>query len=213
MQIREFTESDRAELHALAPIVGEGSPTASLWGHPESEAAIYLDPYLDHEPESVFVAVDDDGRITGYLVGAVNSATFPSEEARMTEAIRRYRLVLRRGPALFFARAVADTVAARLRRRELAGEYTDPAYPAHLHINLAPAARGTGAADALIHRFLDHARTSGAPGCYLQTLTENTRAVAFFTRVGFAPVDRPAEVPGLRYQGRRVHQQTMVRSC
>ncbi|APE34147.1 GNAT family N-acetyltransferase [Nocardia mangyaensis] len=211
MEIREFAESDRTELRALAQIAGEGSPTASLWGHPESEAAIYLDPYLDREPESVFVSVEE-GKLTGFLVGTVDSAKFPSEEARMTDAIRRYRLGVRRGPALFFARAMADTVAAKLRRHETAGEYDDPDYPAHLHINLAPAARGTGAAEALVHRFLDHARTAGAPGCYLQTLTENTRAVRFFTRVGFTLLGAPTDVPGLRYQGRRVHQQTMVQS-
>lgn len=65
--------------------------------------------------------------------------------------------------------AMADTVATKLRRHETAGEYTDPDYPAHLHINVAPAARGTGAAEALVHRFLDHAGTAGAPGCYLQS--------------------------------------------
>ncbi|MGW4633143.1 GNAT family N-acetyltransferase [Nocardia sp. NPDC004415] len=212
MEIRGFTEQDRIELRELAVLAGSGSPTESLWGHPESEAAVYLDPYLDREPESVFVAVAD-GKLTGYLVGSVDSANFPSEEERMTEAIRRYRLVLRRGPALFFARAVADTLASRLRRRELAGDFTDPGYPAHLHINVAPAARGTGAAEALVHRFLDHAGAAGAPGCYLQTLTENTRAVRFFTRLGFTPTGTPADVPGLRYRGERVHQQTMTRAC
>ncbi|WP_336086903.1 GNAT family N-acetyltransferase [Nocardia sp. SSK8] len=212
MEIRRFTEQDRTELRALATIAGAGSPTESLWGHPESEAAIYLDPYLDLEPESVFVSVED-GALTGYLVGAVDSARFPSEEERMTEAIRHHRLFLRRGPAAFFARAIADTLASRVRRHAMAGDYTDPAYPAHLHINVAPAARGTGAAEGLVGHFLDHVRAAGAPGCHLQTLTENTRAVRFFTRVGFTPVGEPADVPGLRYQGRRVHQQTMVQAC
>lgn len=211
MEIRGYEESDRTELQALARVAGAGSPTESLWGHPESEAAIYLDPYLDLEPESVFVAVQD-GKLTGYLVGSVDSAKFPSEEERMTDAIRRYRLTFRRGPARFFARAIADTVLAKLRRHPTAGDFTDPRYPAHLHINVAAPARGTGAADTLVHRFLDHARTAGAPGCHLQTLTENTRAVHFFTRLGFTPVAPPADVPGLRYQGARVHQQTMVQA-
>ncbi|WP_278265993.1 GNAT family N-acetyltransferase [Nocardia sp. AG03] len=213
MEIRGFTEQDRTDLTKLAELAGSGSPTESLWGHPESEAAVYLTPYLDREPESVFVSVDDDGALTGYLVGAVDSARFPSEEERMTDAIRRYRLALRRGPALFFARAIADTITSRLRRHDMAGDYTAPDFPAHLHINVTPAARGTGAAEALVHRFLDHARDAGAPGCHLQTLTENTRAVRFFTRLGFTPTGAPADVPGLRYQGRRVHQQTMTRAC
>ncbi|MFF2088148.1 GNAT family N-acetyltransferase [Nocardia sp. NPDC058176] len=211
MEIRRYADSDRAELHALAQIAGQGSPTASLWGHPESEAAIYLDPYLDLEPESVFVSVTD-GKLTGYLVGAVDSAKFPSEEERMTDAIRRFRLFRHRGPLRFFARAMADTLVTKLRRHDTAGDFTDPRYPAHLHMNVAPAARGTGAADALIRHFLDHARTAGAPGCHLQTLTENTRAVHFFTRLGFTPEGHPVDVPGLRYEGHRVHQLTMVQA-
>src|SRR5690606_4219049 len=83
VEIRGFTEQDRTELTKLAVLAGSGSPTESLWGHPESEAAIYLTPYLDREPESVFVSLDDDGALTGYLVGAVDSARFPSEEERM----------------------------------------------------------------------------------------------------------------------------------
>ena len=43
-EIRTFAEDDRAELRELFTRAGEGAPTASLWGHEESEAAIYLDP-------------------------------------------------------------------------------------------------------------------------------------------------------------------------
>jgi hypothetical protein len=50
----------------------------------------------------------------------------------------------------------------------------------------------------------------GSPGCHLQTLRENTRAVRFFERMGFAKHGPSALVPGLRDGGKRVHQQTMV---
>lgn len=210
MEIRGFTEADRAELKTLAIDVGEGSPTASLWGHTESEIAVYLEPYMDHAPQSLFVAVDD-GRLVGYLAGCVDTTAFPSEEARMDAAIRKYRLILRRKPAAFFARATVDTLSAKLRRQPTAGELDDPRWPSHLHIDLAPRARGTGAADALMRHFLDHLASAGSPGCYLQTLVENTRATRFFERMGFTPHGSPTLVPGLRYEGKRVHQLTMVR--
>lgn len=50
-----------------------------------------------------------------------------------------------------------------------------------------------------------------AAGCYLQTTAENTGAVAFFERMGFVRHGPNPVVPGLRYGGRRPHQQTMVR--
>lgn len=205
--IRTYRETDRAELRALFARAGEGSPTESLWGHPESEAAIYLDPYLELLPDSVFLA-EADGALVGYLTGCPDSTAFPSESSRMEDAIRRYRLVTRRGPAAFFARSIADLLLAKLRRQPTAGDFTDPRWPAHLHINVAPEARGTGAAEGLMRAWLDQL---GPTGCHLQTLRENVRATSFFTRMGFTAHGPTPLVPGLRHDGRRVHQLTMVR--
>ncbi|WP_436776594.1 GNAT family N-acetyltransferase [Yinghuangia sp. YIM S09857] len=209
--VRTFADADRTALRELAPRVGEGSPSGSLWGHPESEAAMYLDPYADLLPDSLWLAFLD-GALVGYLAGCPDSAEFPSESRRMDRAIREHRLFLRARPVAFFARAVADAGWSALRRRPTAGDFADPAWPAHLHINLAPEARGTGAAQELMTRWLQQLRTAGSPGCHLQTLVENTRAVRFFRRMGFTPYGPQPMVPGLRHEGRRVHQLTMVQS-
>lgn len=209
MEIRAFAETDRAELRGLFGRAGEGAPTASLWGHEESEAAVYLDPYMDLEPRSLFVAVAD-GALVGYLAGCLDSSTFPDESERMKKAIRTHRLVLRPGPAAFFARSLVDMAWAALRREPTAGDFGDARWPAHLHINVAPRTRGTGAADGLMERWLDRLKETGSPGCHLQTLVENTRAVRFFERMGFAGYGPTPLVPGIRYGGRRFHQQTMV---
>ncbi|WP_280294856.1 GNAT family N-acetyltransferase [Nocardia abscessus] len=210
MEIRGFTEGDRAALRALFVRAGAGSPTESLWGHPESEAAIYLEPYMDLEPESLFVA-ESEGELVGYLTGCVDSAAFPSESERIEQAIRRYRLIFRRRSAGFFARSIADTAGAAIRRAPTAGDFRDERRPSHLHINVAPQARGTGAADRLMVRWFERLAQAGSPGCHLQTLVENVRAVRFFERMGFTAHGTEPLVPGLRYRGRRVHQRTMVR--
>ncbi|WP_280435165.1 GNAT family N-acetyltransferase [Nocardia carnea] len=212
MRIRTFQEQDRPALRKLAVRAGQGSPTESLWGHPESEAQIYLEPYMDHEPESLFLA-ESDSELLGYLTGCVDTDAFPSEDRRIAEAVKAHRLILRRGPALFFARSAFDAASSALRRAPAAGEIHDPRWPSHLHINVVPEARGTGAADGLMEQWFERLRAVGSPGCYLQTLVENTRAVRFFERMGFAPHGSTPPVPGVRYQGKRVHQQTMVRSC
>jgi ribosomal protein S18 acetylase RimI-like enzyme len=209
VEIRRFSEVDRPALRALFGRAGEGAPTASLWEHEDSEAAIYLTPYMDLEPESLFVAVVD-GELVGYLTGSLGTAV-PSESSRMDRAIREHRLVLRRGPAAFFARSLLDVVGAAVRRRPAAGELHDPRWPAHLHINLLPRARGTGAAAGLMDAWSTRLRETGTPGCYLQTLVENRRATRFFERVGFVAHGPTPAVPGLRYEGGRVHQLTMVR--
>ncbi|WP_101787544.1 GNAT family N-acetyltransferase [Nonomuraea indica] len=209
MEIRTFEESDRAALRELFARAGEGAPTASLWGHVESEAAVYLEPYMDLAPDSLFLAVAD-GALVGYLAGCLDTSAFPRESERMERAIRRHRLMFRARPVAFFARALADAVWAGLRKEPTAGDFDDPRWPAHLHINVAREARGTGAADALMRGWLDRLRTAGSPGCHLQTLVENTRAVRFFARMGFTSYGPTPLVPGIRHEGRRTHQRTMV---
>ena len=66
IEVRSFTEPDRPALRALFRVAGEGAPSASLWGHEPSEAAIYLDPYLEQAPDSLFLAFADD-TLVGYL--------------------------------------------------------------------------------------------------------------------------------------------------
>lgn len=112
---------------------------------------------------------------------------------------------------MFFVRSLLDMAQVTLRRTPTPGELDDPRWPAHLHINLVPDARGTGAAAGLMHSWFDRLAESGTPGCYAQTLVENTRAVRFFRRMGFTEHGPTPPVPGLRDNGRRVHQQTMVR--
>ena len=58
-------------------------------------------------------------------------------------------------------------------------------YPAHLHINLAPAFRSRGVGARLIEAFAAVARAAGAPGMHVIT-GEGMRNVRFYERCGFA---------------------------
>ena len=203
-----FRKDDRDQPGALFGRAGEGAPSSSIWGHEASEAAVYLLPYVDLEPDSLFVAAAD-GQLVGYLTGCIDSSTFPSEAERISQAIRQHRLVLKPGPLRFLARAGSATRAA-IRREPYRGELEDGRWPAHLHINVLQEVRGTEVAAGLMERWLDRLRQVGAPGCYLQTLVENTRAVRFFERMGFERHGPTPIVPGIRDAGRRLHQQTMV---
>lgn len=209
MEIRTFAEADRAELRELFGRAGQGAPSESLWGHQESEAAVYLTPYMDLEPDSLFVAVID-GALAGYLCGCLDSRAFPSESKRIEEAIKKYRLMLRPKPALFFARGLLDVAFSAIRRRPTAADFDDPRWPAHLHINVIPQGRSAGVGAALMNKWFARLKETGSQGCHLQTLVQNDRAVRFFERMGFEKYGPTPLVPGLRYHGKPVHQQTMV---
>jgi ribosomal protein S18 acetylase RimI-like enzyme len=209
VEVRTFVENDRAELRDLFRRAGEGAPTASLWGHEESEAAVYLTPYMDLEPDSLLVA-DVGGALTGYLTGCLDSTQFPTETQRIEQAIRKYRLMLRRKPAAFLARGIFDAAISAIRRVPTAADFEDPRWPAHLHINVIPQVRGAGVGTALMNHWFDRIRQTGSKGCHLQTLVENPRAVHFFERMGFDKHGPTPLVPGPRDHGKRLHQQTMV---
>lgn len=209
--IRTYRATDHAALVDLFARAGAGAPTGELWGHTESERAVYLDPYIEHCPDSLFLA-QHEGRLVGYLTGCPDPASMPDEDELLVRAVARPQVLLRPRTLRFLSRAALDTARARRRREPLAsGGLDDPRWPAHLHLNVVPEARGTGAADALMTAWLQQLDETGVPGCYLQTLVENRRAVRFFERSGFTAHGPAALVPGIRHEGRRMHQLTMVR--
>ncbi|MDP9862373.1 MULTISPECIES: hypothetical protein [Streptosporangium] len=78
------------------------------------------------------------------------------------------------------------------------------------HLAVAGGPRDPGAAGELMNRWFDRLGRAGSPGCHLQTLVENTRAVRFFERMGFTGHGPTPLVPGLRHGGERLHRRTMV---
>jgi GNAT superfamily N-acetyltransferase len=73
------------------------------------------------------------------------------------------------------------------------GDFRDlcRAYPAHLHINLAPAFRGKGLGPRLIEAFAERALAAGAPGMHVVTGGQ-ARNLNFYARCGFAPLSTAA---------------------
>jgi RimJ/RimL family protein N-acetyltransferase len=61
---------------------------------------------------------------------------------------------------------------------------------------VAPAARGTGVADALIEAALAHGAAAGTPSMVLEVAPGNLRAERVYARHGFAVTDEAPEIPG-----------------
>lgn len=207
--VRGYLPADRPIVRDISYATGlMGESAESFWRHRESWADVWTSYYTDREPESVHIGTIDDA-IVGYLVGCLNTASMhPSTDELINEAIRRHWLIFRRGTAGFLYRAMLDTL---LDRKSVSGDFIDPRWPAHLHIDLLPSARGTGLGAALMERWLRQLAERGSPGCHLATLIENPRAHSFFERSGFRDRGEPTRVPGLRgARGERLHQQIMV---
>ncbi len=122
-----------------------------------------------------------------------NTKTFANDEARAAFRERWFGRYLRQYPEWAYVALSADGSVAGY----LVAALDEPSgidafaaatekYPAHLHINLAPAYRSRGIGAALIEAFVSDAKRAGAKGAHVVT-SADARNVRFYERVGFAP--------------------------
>lgn len=213
--IRPYEARDRAAVRRICFLTGlAGDPVGGQWADAESFADMFTGYYTDREPESALVA-EVDGVVAGYLLGCRDSTSAWSPAAVAARHVLRRGIAFRPGTGRYVWRAARDLVGDRIRRgtRPEDLDFRDPAYPAHLHVDLLAPLRGLGVGSDLVTRWLDTLRSQGSPGCHLQTLAENTAAVAFFEAMGFRARGEPVPNPGQRGPtGGRTHVLTMVRA-
>ena len=211
--IRGFRPPDRGRIRHICHETGfMGEPAGWFWRDRESFADLFCGWYTDHEPQSASV-VEVDGIVSGYLLGCEDSTRVDSGGGVLGRHLLRRGIALRPGTAGVIRRSVTDGIGDALLRhsdpRRL--EFADPRWPAHLHIDLLPEARGRGAGRQLVERWFAQLRSAGIRGCHLGTFAENTAALTFFESVGFRRHHEPMLAPGFRTRsGERMHSQTMV---
>jgi ribosomal protein S18 acetylase RimI-like enzyme len=196
--VRRYRPEDRAALYDICVRTGCGGADArEVYPDHDLLPTIFAAPYAVLEPELAFVLDDGVGNAIGYIVGT-------GDTPRFVERFRREWLpeVAGRYPAPSGPPATPTEQMIRLLhtpehmlRPELAG------YPAHLHIDLLPDWQQRGLGRALMHRFLDELHGRGVPAVHLCTSTANTRARAFYDRVGFRELPVPDPAP-VTYLGR-----------
>ena len=208
--VRPYSPADRAAVRRICHATGYMGEPAWYWRDGESFATLFSGYYTDLEPHSASVC-EVAGAVAGYLLGCEDSRRATDPAAVFARQVVRRGLLVRPGTAGFVWRSMADAAVAAVRRRLPPSSVVDARWPAHLHIDLLPAARGRGVGASMVRRWLEHLRSLGVAGCHVQTLTENTRAVAFFEAMGFELRGSPVLVPGMRTpDGDRLHVQVMA---
>ncbi|WP_245588520.1 GNAT family N-acetyltransferase [Deinococcus pimensis] len=142
---------------------------------------LWVNPYyLVPQQVSVRFVADVPGETLGYIVGVTDQVAY--ERALRFTLLRQVLPNLLRGRY----RALPGCVP-YLTRISLFPTPHAPrgAYPAHLHLNLLPEARGLGLGRALLTAFVDELRARGVPGVQLSTTAENEAALALYAKAGF----------------------------
>ena len=211
--IRPYRSRDRDAVRRICYLTGYMGESADwMWRDQESFSDIFTGYWTDREAEHALVA-EHDGEVVGYLLGCMDSRRVWN----VGKVVARHGFVrgvaFRPGTSKMFWRMITDGIPTRSTTSCHRPRTTTRAGRAHLHIDLLPVCRRSGVGSALVGRWLEKLSLAGVPGCHLQTMSENTRAIAFFRKMGFSEVGDPDGAPGFRTRsGERMHVQLMAQA-
>jgi GNAT superfamily N-acetyltransferase len=195
--LRPYRPEDREALFDICVRTGDaGEDARHLYPDPGLLPNIFAAPYAALEPGLAFV-LEDGGRAVGYILGTADTASFVDRyRAEWLPGLAdRYPAPVREPATPTEAMTALMHDPERMILPELAG------YPAHLHIDLLPSHQGAGHGRRLMETFLGALHEQGVGAVHLGMLTANTRARAFYDRVGFHEI--PVKDPGdATYLGR-----------
>ena len=198
--VRPYRPADLPALYDICLRTAAGGEDAS-GDYPERDhdllGAIFAAPYAVLDPGLTFVVDDGHGQAVGYILGTADTAAFAARFRREWLPTVADRFPAPTGDPVTPSEVMAGLLHApeRMVLPELA------AYPAHLHIDVLHDFQRGGHGRALMTAFLDALATRGVPAVHLGMLTTNTRARAFYDRLGFHEVALP-DTGELTYLGR-----------
>jgi ribosomal protein S18 acetylase RimI-like enzyme len=146
-------------------------------------AEIFVLPYVAKHPDLAFVVETDDGRVGGYIVSAPDTEAF--EDWFATEWWPQFA---ERWPKPEVERTRQDGILIYAYGRHAGAEPYSEGFPAHLHIDLLPELQGLGWGRRLIETLIAALRERQVSGLHLVASSGNAGALAFYPRLGFAPL-------------------------
>lgn len=183
--IRKAEHGDaEAILEICVRTADAGRDGRSLYSDHRYPGLIWALPYLTVNPETAFV-LTRLGKVVGYAVGAVDTASFEVELERAWWPELRRQFVDREPSA-----AGDGYVLDYIRRPETSPSEIVSRYPAHLHINLLPEAQERRLGTTLLEQLLISLKTAGASGVHLGINHMNEPVADFYRKIGFSEIAR-----------------------
>ncbi len=195
--IRPYEQTDLARLREICVLTGAaGGDATGQYSSDDLLPDLFLEPYVTFAPGWAWVVElpDADGEdpdavaIQGYLVAVSDTRAFTSWWA---DTWTPWFATLYPRPEQPYSEE--DRLV--LRGYE-PGQIEIPEldeYPAHLHIDLLPAAQGQGWGKNLIGRLRSELADVGVPGVFASLDAENVTARGFYERIGFTEL--PSSTP------------------
>ena len=187
--IRSYKSADPSAVYEICLKTGNsGQDATHLFSDPLVLGHIYVGPYMEFEPQSVFILEDDQGPC-GYIMGVLDSQTYYQwMHSEWLPKIRvNYKKPTGNPDTWDETEKITDLLFHPVSQRLL------PDYPAHLHIDLLSRAQGKGQGKLLMDRFIDYLKYNKIPGLHLELSSNNDRAFNFYHKYGIEELDRDNE--------------------
>ena len=187
--IRSYKSADTSAVYEICLKTGNsGQDATHLFSDPLVLGHIYVGPYMEFEPQSVFILEDDQGPC-GYIMGVLDSQTYYQwMHSEWLPKIRvNYKKPTGNPDTWDETEKITDLLFHPVAQRLL------PDYPAHLHIDLLSRAQGKGQGKLLMDRFIDYLKYNKIPGLHLELSSNNDRAFNFYRKYGIEELDRDNE--------------------
>jgi len=207
--VRPYRARDRQAIRKICADTGWlGRPIDPVFQDRELFADFLTTYYIDHEPESCWVA-EKDGRIIAYAMGSVR----PERHRRMNRRIGWrtglkgfWRLVTFR-----YNKATRKFIWWILFQ---SGKEDPKSLPdaAHMHWNMLPEARGTVIGKCFLETFIGHALNNGMKKMYgHMTIPPGKRSTRIFERMGWTEIDRKEQTKFRDFMDDPVYTITLYR--
>jgi len=187
--IRSYRASDTSAVYEICLKTGNsGQDATHLFSDPLVLGHIYVGPYMEFEPQSVFILEDDQGPC-GYIMGVLDSQTY--YQWMHSEWLPKIRVDYKKptgDPDTWDeTEKITNLLFHPVSQRLL------PDFPSHLHIDLLSRAQGKGQGKLMMDRFIDYLRYNKIPGVHLELSSKNDRAFNFYRKYGMQELDRDNE--------------------
>jgi ribosomal protein S18 acetylase RimI-like enzyme len=187
--IRSYKSADTSAVYEICLKTGNsGQDATHLFSDPLVLGHIYVGPYMEFEPQSVFILEDDQGPC-GYIMGVLDSQTY--YQWMHSEWLPKIRVDYKKptgNPDIWDeTEKITNLLFHPVSQRLL------PDFPSHLHIDLLSRAQGKGQGKLMMDRFIDYLRYNKIPGVHLELSSKNDRAFNFYRKYGMQELDRDNE--------------------
>ena len=173
--IREYREKDRDGVRKICADTAHKRYTVKPKLR-DIMCNMYVDYYLEKEPENVIVAVEEEtGYVCGYIVCSTDAELFEESQKKIyTPMIKKKKWYL----------GVFNGICAKVSHK------LDGKYGGGFHINIATDRQGEKLGPKLLTAMGLHLKEKGVKYMYLVTQNRKTRGYGFYTHYGFKEVDR-----------------------